>query len=71
MNECATPEWIVWTLAALPVAAHMRTVLPPQAQGPVGIVIQVLDLLFANYGNCKNHVKDKQDKPIPRMETKR
>lgn len=71
MNECTAPEWLLWALAALPVAAHMRTLLPPQAQGTVGVVIQVLDVLFANYGNCKNHVKDKQDKVTPRPEKTR
>lgn len=63
-----TTDWLPWVLALLPVAAHLRTLLPPQAQGPAGVALKALDILFANYGNCKNHkpVSDEQDVVTPR-----
>ena len=69
MNDlmCQSPSWLPWVIAALPVAAHLRTLLPPQAQGPVGVALKALDILFANYGNCKNQpVSDEQDVVTPR-----
>ena len=70
MNDlmCQSPSWLPWIIAALPVAAHLRTLLPPQTQGPAKVVLDVLDIVFANYGHCKNQkpVSDEQDKVTPR-----
>ena len=64
---CEAPSWIPWVLAAYPLLVHVRTLLPPQAQGPAGIALKILDVVAANSGGAKNRtVVDEQDKVTPR-----
>ena len=65
---CEAPAWVPWVLAAYPLLIHARTFLPPQAQGPAGVVLKVLDLVAANYGSAANKAVDEQDKVTPRPE---
>lgn len=62
-------DWLPWALAAYPLLVHVRTFLPPQAQGVAGVALKVLDIVAANYGSAKNHQPvDEQDKVTPRPE---
>lgn len=63
-------DWLPWALAAYPLLVHVRTFLPPQAQGVAGVALKLLDVVAANYGSAKNHrvVVDEQDKVTPRPE---
>lgn len=52
-------QWLrdnaVWLIpTGLFAAAHLRTFLPPQAQGVAGFVLTLADKAFANYGGAKN-----------------
>jgi len=62
-------DWVPWLLVAYPLVVHFRTLLPPSASGAVGAALKALDLLSANYGNCKNHKPvDEQSVVTPRPE---
>ena len=52
----------------LVILGHARTLLPPQAQGVVGVLLKVGDVVLENYGGAKNAPKpaDEQDRVTPR-----
>lgn len=61
---CQAPEWLQYAMMAYPALVLLRPMLPPQAQGPAGALLKVLDVVAGNYANCKNapKVTDSQSK---------
>lgn len=60
----AAPSWMRYVLMVYPLLVLLRPMLPPQAQGPAGILLAVLDKLVGNFGNCKNATPTNQQNVV-------
>lgn len=67
MNLCHAPDWVQYAVLGLAIFPHVLTLVPAQYRATATTLFNVLDVIAANYGYCKNaKVVDEQDKTTPR-----